>query len=90
MKIKQDIMNRSLELLQKPEAQKDLTIGDLASLAQIMQSVANAQEKIQKQNQQLGQPDLEKRLANLEARFTRLEDRINAIYEAFAGANDYD
>lgn len=87
MKIKTDIFSKSLGALQDPKTQKDMTLGDLAQMVQIMESAANAQAKLQNQN---ATPDFETRLRKLEDRFTRLEDRINAIYESFAGANDYD
>lgn len=92
MKIAQNILNKPLgevmEALQNPEKQKDLTFGDVMQLLSIMETAANAQAKLQ--NPQPIPSDMEVKVRNLEMRIKALEDKLNAIYEAFTGGYDYD
>ena len=92
MKINQNILNKSLgevsKALQSSNEQTDLTFGEVMQLLSIMETAANIQAKFQ--NPQSIPSDLEVKLHDLENRIKSLEDKLNAIYEAFTGGHDYD
>lgn len=92
MKVKSNMLDKPLgevmEALKNPEKQKGMTFGDVMQLLSIMETAANAQAKLK--DPQPIPSDVEMKLRNLETRIKTIEDKLNAIYEAFTGGHDYD
>ena len=87
MKVNQNILDKSLnevtDMLANPEKQKGLTLGERVQLIGLVERAASAQAKLQ--NPQKIPSEVELALKQLEKRIKTVEDKLDAICEAFSG-----